>query len=181
MMAEQTDKTGPEYQRMTWDALKKSINGLVNKVNASNIKNILPELFSENMIRGRGLFARSVMKSQMASPHFSAIFAALVAVVNTKFPELGELGIGHGMVRVVVSREHLGDPGTAGRHPLDHGFHLRRIHHGCLAGGLAAAGQRRDLASHEVGGGDREKPRAHDHAGHPLGSELGHHREADWR
>jgi pre-mRNA-splicing factor CWC22 len=91
MMAEQTDKTGPEYQRMTWDALKKSINGLVNKVNASNIKNILPELFSENMIRGRGLFARSVMKSQMASPHFSAIFAALVAVVNTKFPELGEL------------------------------------------------------------------------------------------
>ena len=91
MMAEQTDKTGPEYQRMTWDALKKSINGLVNKVNASNIKHILPELFAENMIRGRGLFARSVMKSQMASPHFSSVFAALVAVVNTKFPELGEL------------------------------------------------------------------------------------------
>ena len=91
MMAEQTDKTGPEYQRMTWDALKKSINGLVNKVNASNIKNILPELFTENMIRGRGLFARAVMKSQMASPQFSPVFAALVAVVNTKFPELGEL------------------------------------------------------------------------------------------
>ena len=91
MMAEQTDKTSPEYQRMTWDALKKSINGLVNKVNSSNIKNILPELFAENMIRGRGLFARSVMKSQMASPHFSPVFAALVAVVNTKFPELGEL------------------------------------------------------------------------------------------
>ena len=91
MMAEQADKTGPEYQRMTWDALKKSINGLVNKVNASNIKHILPELFAENMIRGRGLFARSVMKSQMASPHFSSVFAALVAVVNTKFPELGEL------------------------------------------------------------------------------------------
>ena len=79
MMAEQTDKTSPEYQRMTWDALKKSINGLVNKVNSSNIKNILPELFAENMIRGRGLFARSVMKSQMASPHFSPVFAALVA------------------------------------------------------------------------------------------------------
>ena len=91
MMAEQADKTGPEYQRMTWDALKKSINGLVNKVNASNVKNILPELFAENMIRGRGLFARSVMKSQMASPQFSGVFAALVAVVNTKFPEIGEL------------------------------------------------------------------------------------------
>ena len=26
------DKSGEAYQRMTWDALKKSINGLVNKV-----------------------------------------------------------------------------------------------------------------------------------------------------
>jgi len=31
------------------------------------------------------------MKSQMASPTFTHVFAALVAVVNTKFPELGEL------------------------------------------------------------------------------------------
>lgn len=36
-----------QYQRMTWDALRKSINGLVNKVNASNIKHILPEVFAE--------------------------------------------------------------------------------------------------------------------------------------
>ncbi len=42
-------------------------------------------------VRGRGLFARSCMKSQMASPAFTHVFAALVAVVNTKFPELGEL------------------------------------------------------------------------------------------
>ena len=27
-----TDKTSKEYQRMTWDALRKSINGLINKV-----------------------------------------------------------------------------------------------------------------------------------------------------
>eukprot|EP00271_Cylindrocystis_brebissonii_P023040 TRINITY_DN9221_c0_g1_i2.p1 TRINITY_DN9221_c0_g1~~TRINITY_DN9221_c0_g1_i2.p1 ORF type:complete len:726 (+),score=168.69 TRINITY_DN9221_c0_g1_i2:311-2488(+) len=91
MMKEASDKSSPEYQRMTWDALRKSINGLVNKVNASNIKNILPELFSENLVRGRGLFARSCMKSQMASPSFTPIFAALVAVVNTKFPDLGRL------------------------------------------------------------------------------------------
>jgi len=31
------------------------------------------------------------MKSQMASPTFTHVFAGLVAVVNTKFPELGEL------------------------------------------------------------------------------------------
>lgn len=91
MMKEVEDKSSVEYQRLTWDALRKSINGLVNKVNATNIKNIIPELFSENLIRGRGLFCRSCMKSQMASPGFTDVFAALVAVVNTKFPEVGDL------------------------------------------------------------------------------------------
>ncbi|XP_020237291.1 pre-mRNA-splicing factor CWC22 homolog [Cajanus cajan] len=91
MMKEVQDKSSVEYQRLTWDALRKSINGLVNKVNATNIKNIIPELFSENLIRGRGLFCRSCMKSQMASPGFTDVFAALVAVVNTKFPEVGDL------------------------------------------------------------------------------------------
>ncbi|GAB2211341.1 hypothetical protein Droror1_Dr00024649 [Drosera rotundifolia] len=91
MMRDVEDKGSLEYQRLTWDALRKSINGLVNKVNASNIKNIIPELLGENLIRGRGLFCRSCMKSQMASPGFTDVFAALVAVVNTKFPEIGEL------------------------------------------------------------------------------------------
>lgn len=31
------------------------------------------------------------MKSQMASPSFTDVFAALVTVVNTKFPEVGDL------------------------------------------------------------------------------------------
>ncbi|XP_044508980.1 pre-mRNA-splicing factor CWC22 homolog [Mangifera indica] len=91
MMKEVEDKSSVEYQRLTWDALRKSINGLVNKVNATNIKNIIPELFAENLIRGRGLFCRSCMKSQMASPGFTDVFAALAAVVNTKFPEVGLL------------------------------------------------------------------------------------------
>ncbi|KAK8492953.1 hypothetical protein V6N13_038827 [Hibiscus sabdariffa] len=91
MMKETQDKSSVEYQRLTWDALRKSINGLVNKVNATNIKNIVPELIAENLIRGRGLLCRSCMKSQMASPGFTDVFAALVAVVNTKFPEVGDL------------------------------------------------------------------------------------------
>ncbi|KAJ9185406.1 hypothetical protein P3X46_005044 [Hevea brasiliensis] len=73
------------------DALRKSINGLVNKINASNIKNIIPELFLENLIRGRGLFCRSCMKSQIASPAFTDVLAALVAILNTKVPEVGNL------------------------------------------------------------------------------------------
>lgn len=31
------------------------------------------------------------MKSQMASPGFTDVFAALVAVINAKFPEVAEL------------------------------------------------------------------------------------------
>lgn len=38
---------------MSWEALKKSINGLVNKVNVSNIENIIHELLQENIVRGR--------------------------------------------------------------------------------------------------------------------------------
>jgi pre-mRNA-splicing factor CWC22 len=86
-----TDKTSKEYQRMAWEALKKSINGLINKVNVSNIKHIVPELFGENLVRGRGLFCRSIMKAQAASLPFTPIYAAMAAIVNTKLPNVGEL------------------------------------------------------------------------------------------
>ena len=86
-----TDKTSKEYQRMAWEALKKSINGLINKVNTANIKHIVPELFGENLVRGRGLFCRSIMKAQAASLPFTPIYAAMAAIVNTKLPQVGEL------------------------------------------------------------------------------------------
>ena len=34
----------------------------------------------QNLVRGRGLLCRSLMKSQMASPTFTPVYAALVAV-----------------------------------------------------------------------------------------------------
>lgn len=81
-----------EFQRMSWDALKKSVTGLVNKVAAENIKFIVPELFGgANLIRGRGLFCRSIMKAQAQSLPFTPVFAALAAIVNTKLPMVGEL------------------------------------------------------------------------------------------
>ena len=72
------------YQRISWEALKKSIHGIVNKVNVSNISLICRELFSENIIRGRGLLARSILQAQGASPTFTNVYAALVAIINTK-------------------------------------------------------------------------------------------------
>ena len=91
LQAQITDKTTKEYQRMAWEALKKSINGLINKVNTANIKHIVPELFGENLVRGRGLFCRSIMKAQAASLPFTPIYAAMAAIVNTKLPQVGEL------------------------------------------------------------------------------------------
>ena len=85
------DKTSPEYQRLSLDVLHKSIMGIVNQANITNIKQILPEPFSENLIRGKGLFSRSIMKAQAASLPFTLVFAALVAVTNTKPPQVGEL------------------------------------------------------------------------------------------
>ncbi|KAF2132242.1 MIF4G-domain-containing protein [Dothidotthia symphoricarpi CBS 119687] len=86
-----TDKQTPEFQRMAWEALKKSIQGLINKTNTANIKMIVPELFSENLVRGRGLFCRAMMKAQAASLPFTPIYAAMVAIVNTKLPQVGDL------------------------------------------------------------------------------------------
>ncbi|KAK5990023.1 Pre-mRNA-splicing factor cwc22 [Cladobotryum mycophilum] len=91
LQAQITDKTTKEYQRMAWEALKKSINGLINKVNTANIKHIVPELFGENLVRGRGLFCRSIMKAQAASLPFTPIYAAMAAIVNTKLPQVGDL------------------------------------------------------------------------------------------
>lgn len=85
------DRSSPEYQRLSWDALRKSITGIVNRVNVSNIKHVVPEILGENLIRGRGLFARSIMKAQAASLPFTPVFAALVSIINTKLPMVGEL------------------------------------------------------------------------------------------
>lgn len=86
-----TDKSSAEYQRIAWEALKKTINGRVNKVNTSNLPLIIRELFKDNIVRGRGLFARGLIQAQTASPFYTSVYAALVAVVNTKFPQIGEL------------------------------------------------------------------------------------------
>lgn len=47
---------------LAWQGLRKSINGYINKVNVPNIQSIVVELFGINLVRGRGLFARSIIK-----------------------------------------------------------------------------------------------------------------------
>ena len=91
MQAEITDKSSAAYQRIAWEALKKSIHGYINKVNVDNIAIITRELLKENIVRGRGLLCRSIIQAQAASPTFTHVYAALVAIINSKFPNIGEL------------------------------------------------------------------------------------------
>ncbi|CTQ41240.1 pre-mRNA-splicing factor CWC22 [Babesia microti strain RI] len=85
------DTNSVEYQKQAWEHLKKRINSAVNKISISNIVDIVEELLGCNLIRGRGIFARIIIRAQMASPGFTHIYAALLAVINSKLPSLGEL------------------------------------------------------------------------------------------
>jgi hypothetical protein len=100
------DMLGGGYQRRSWDALRKSITGLVNKATPVNIRHVARELLSENLVRGRGLLCRALMRSQAACPAFTDVFAALAAVVNSKLPSVGRLLL----VRLVLRlrRAHAG-------------------------------------------------------------------------
>jgi len=91
MRRDMEDKSSPEYQRMSWEALKKSVNGLINKVSVGNLGHLIQEIFYENIVRGRGLFCRSAIRAQSSSTTFTNVYAAMIAIINTKMPELGNL------------------------------------------------------------------------------------------
>ncbi|CAF2650526.1 unnamed protein product [Rotaria sp. Silwood2] len=86
-----TDKFSFEYQHLAWGALKQSINDLVEQVNASNLPTIIRQILQHNIIRGRGILANSIIEAQFASPNNTNLYAALVSVVNTKFPQISLL------------------------------------------------------------------------------------------
>ncbi|ULU05990.1 hypothetical protein L3Y34_018121 [Caenorhabditis briggsae] len=91
MQQQITDKSSEQYQRMNWERMKKKIHGLVNRVNAKNLVQIVRELLQENVIRSKGLLCRDIIQAQAFSPGFSNVYAALAAVINSKFPHIGEL------------------------------------------------------------------------------------------
>ena len=87
------DTKSEEYQKIMWDLLSKSINGIINKVNVSNIQNIIYELFNENLLRGQGLLIKCIIRGQLTSSNYTPIYAALICVLNSKLPFIGNLFI----------------------------------------------------------------------------------------
>ncbi|KAL7469430.1 hypothetical protein ACHAXS_009689 [Conticribra weissflogii] len=79
-------------QRQSWENLKRTINGTINRLSPQTIKPLIHSLFQNaNLVRGRGILARSLLRASQASPQYSPTYAALMAVINTKLPECGEL------------------------------------------------------------------------------------------
>jgi pre-mRNA-splicing factor CWC22 len=79
------------FQREYWDALRRSLMGIVNKTTAHNVAFTAREILRENVVRGRGLFCRAVLRAQNHSPELTPVLAALVSVVNSKVPMVGNL------------------------------------------------------------------------------------------
>jgi len=84
--------TSSQTQRLKWEQLKKTINGTINRLNSSTIKPLIHSLLQNgNLIRGKGLLAKSILRAATTSPTYSQVYVALVSVINTKLPEIGEL------------------------------------------------------------------------------------------
>jgi pre-mRNA-splicing factor CWC22 len=71
---------------LTWKNLEKILMGRLNKLNKSNLPSIIRDLFQYNIIRGRGLLVRGIIEAQTASTLDTPVYAALVAVINSKIP-----------------------------------------------------------------------------------------------
>lgn len=79
-------------QRQKWEQLKKTINGTINRLNSQTIKDLIHSLFQNaNLIRGKGLLAKAILRAATTSPTYAPVYVSLIAVVNTKLPEIGEL------------------------------------------------------------------------------------------
>ncbi|XP_058978837.1 male determiner protein Mdmd(Y) [Musca domestica] len=91
IQAEITDKSSAAYQSIAREALKKYIHGYINKVNVDSVAVITRKLLKDNIVRGRGVLCHSIIQAQATSPKFTHVYAAMVAIINSKFPNIGEL------------------------------------------------------------------------------------------
>ena len=77
-------------QRETWQEQRRVINGTVNRLNSGTIKPLIQDLFQKvNLIRLRGPLCKSVLSAAVSSPKYTDVYAAIIAVINSKLPEVG--------------------------------------------------------------------------------------------
>ncbi|KAG5489683.1 hypothetical protein GH5_00562 [Leishmania sp. Ghana 2012 LV757] len=88
---ELTSTSSVAFQQEAWRALARSITGVVNRVSKDNLEQSAVELLRENLVRGRGLLARSMMRTQQVDPDLTPVLAALASRINKDLPTVMEL------------------------------------------------------------------------------------------
>lgn len=83
-----TDVSTEGYQRAAWQALSRTVTGIINRVTAENVQDSATQLFRENLVRGRGLLARSLMRAQQMAPDLSPVLCSLVSRINKDVPHV---------------------------------------------------------------------------------------------
>ena len=87
-----TDTTSIMIQKQSWEDQMRVVHGTINRLNKSTIKPLIYDLFSKvNLIRFRGVLVKSVLLAAISSIQYSNVYAAMIAAINTKLPEIGEL------------------------------------------------------------------------------------------
>lgn len=80
-----------EKQRIDWMSLKSSIFDEIKRCNTSNLREVIVNLFKLNLLRGRGILVKYIMRAQFRHKNLTSVYAALVSVLNSKIPDIGEL------------------------------------------------------------------------------------------
>lgn len=82
------EENSEAYQREMWTALVSTLTGIVNRVTADTVEDSATDLFRENIVRGRGLLAQRLMRTQRVDPELSPVLASLAARVNKELPDV---------------------------------------------------------------------------------------------
>ncbi|CCW69934.1 unnamed protein product [Phytomonas sp. Hart1] len=85
---ELTDMTSEAYQQAAWQALRRTLTGIINRLSGENLADSATQLFRENLIRGRGLFARCLFRAQQADPELTLLLSSLASRINKEFPHV---------------------------------------------------------------------------------------------
>ncbi|KAJ1614926.1 NIC+MI domains containing protein [Cryptosporidium canis] len=80
-----------DHQEKLWIDLEKNIRGEINKLNISNVQQVLANILKNNIIRGRGILVNCILRAQLCSQTYTDIICCLSAIINCSIPDFGSL------------------------------------------------------------------------------------------
>lgn len=94
-----------EAQREAWTNTVKKVHGAINRVTVDTVDVACKALFRVNLVRARGIFCKTLLRAQFGSSGLSDVFAAVIAVVNSRMPGVVALFIARLMAQLKEAYE----------------------------------------------------------------------------